>query len=581
MNIKLSNLIKNLTSRPVLTLFFLILTASLFWHLNFRNQHFQECDSSGVYFLLQDFPKSGLMYATLAYPQGHILSTQNAQRILNIPFIHKLSSSYFAKYSKEEMVSRLSTVNPFALWRYAEITTVSLVHLPYFLQSTFALPLSSTYSAGTGLIYGLTTNKNISYETFMSNILFINILFFHICVTLLVLILKKLKVSDMSSTLAGLLMLFSISMYSQGYSAGSVLWIFGSELGWIYLVLKYAEKEDFLKKVSIISAILIFFNYLIALLWAGLMLVTFYKQFQKSKKILPEIKYLFKSQSIALIFISICAILFYQAGQGNRGNTSINTFFSDLYYIVLNFFSFYTHSQFWNTFQFIFGLGLILVFIFILFKKDFWNQSQALKQFWNLTIGFFAIFFAFTLVGILGFAPVRQLLMLAPFIFIASGITINYLFTLLPIKVQNTFGILIIICLITAGAFSLKIRKIDALDRTANIKLDQDLSLAGVYDCSFNLTERNWHSNIPVDFINPRQFEVGKNYLYLSQTLPFETALKDWQNKYNINLSTLNSNTIITETYFLAHNPNYKAYLFTRPNNLYEVKFKVNSISAK
>src|ERR1039458_6947981 len=88
-----------------------------------------------------------------------------------------------------------------------------------------------------------------------------------------------------------------------------------------------------------------------------------------------------------------------------------------------------------------------------------------------ICIGFLFLFLICLLVKIFGYAPDRQLFMLASIIFVGSGISLDELFKKLPAGVQNYSFAALIILLVVAGAFSLKVRKLDAADRTANIKI--------------------------------------------------------------------------------------------------------------
>ncbi len=128
---------------------------------------------------------------------------------------------------------------------------------------------------------------------------------------------------------------------------------------------------------------------------------------------------------------------------------------------------------------------------------------------------------------------------------------------------------------------SILIRTLDAKDNTANIVLSSDIAEAGVYDCSYNLTNRSWKSSVPVDFINPKTFLDGKTYLYLSQVRPFSYAMKQWQEKFQITYGIISNKEINKQVYFTAFNPDLDHLLYSRPNSLYETKFEIYSIRPK
>lgn len=578
---KLNNLWTILQKEPLTVVFLLVLLTSLVWHEAQRNQHFQECDSAGVYNMIYDFPGSALAFVAQTSLPGHIISPQTAQKILDNKTVAKLVNKYFGKYPKSEVADRISKLNVFAVIHYGYIEAINLLHLPHQLQGFFSVPLGSTYSAGPGLFYSLITGPQTSYESFISRITFVDILLFHLAVLWLYLICRHLKINNNASIIGSVLMLFSISYYSSGLHLGSTVWNVASEILLLWIVVKYWDKENFLKILSYCTAVLVFFNYLIIFLWAAILLALLYQKLRGQKLTFKNFWAqacwpLIKSQWAGIIFITLCGILFFVPGQSNRGSTNYHTLPSDLYYIVLNFFSFYTHSKIWNIIQFILGLFIIIATLRFLFSKNSsWDGRQILK---NTLAWFFVIFWLLILVQILGLVPTRHLLFLAPIWFLGLALALDaYLAKIM----RSWAGAILIILIVVAGFYSLKVRAADVLDRTAGIALDSDLSEAGVNDCSYNLTDRAWHSPVPVVFINPNQFSAGKNYLYLSQTTPFAEALINWQQQYNLQIQILNETDESNPVYFVAYNPDFRRLSYSRPNSLYETKFKVLSVSKK
>jgi hypothetical protein len=567
-------------NEPLTVLFLLVLILSLVWHEGLRNYHFQECDSAGVYNMLYDFPHNAIVYTALTYPPGNILTPQLTQKILLNPTVSVIIKKYFSKYPISKVTQRISTLNVFALLRYGYIEAVNIAHVPHQLQGFFTLPLSSTYSAGPGLLYGLITTSHTSYESFMSRIIFLELLIFHLAVLLLYLTCRKLKINNSVSIIASLLFLFSISLYSSGYEAGSTLWIFSSEIFLLWIIARNRQKSNYLKKISYWTALLVFFNYLIIFLWAAALLELFVQKFkdnQTFKNFWPTAWPIIKSQLVAIIFIIVCAAVFYQPGQSYRGTSSLQTLPSYLYYIVLNFFSFYTHSYLWQTVQFLIGSIFILGTIFYLFKKTPGQDGtkQAIKQ---TLAWFFVIFWILILIKILDLVPTRHILFLSPLWFLGLAMAADY-FT----KGRFNFwvGLVAIVLICAAGGYSLKVRAADVYDRTASVTLSSDLAEAGVYDCSYNLVDKNWHSSVPVVFINPDQFVAGNTYLYLSQTAPFSQAVGEWEQNYEISYQILSQTNQSNPVFFIAYNPDLQRFLYSRPNSLFETKFKVTEISKK
>jgi len=73
----------------------------------------------------------------------------------------------------------------------------------------------------------------------------------------------------------------------------------------------------------------------------------------------------------------------------------------------------------------------------------------------------------------------------------------------------------------------------------------------------------------------------GQTYLYLSQTTAFEKELELYKDAYNFNVQVLSNYENVNPTYFVAYNPDPKRFPFSRPNSLYETKFKVLSVTKK
>ena len=568
------------SKEPLAVLFILALIFSLGWHEYHRNEHFQECDSAGIYNMLYDFPSSGLTYTAMSYSQGNFLSKKTAEKILKKQSVQKIRNTVFSKYSEEFLTDKLTKLNLLAVIRYGYIQGVNLLKLPHQLLGFFAIPLSSTYSAGPGLVYSMITGYNTPYEIVMSRILFVNILVFHLAVLLIFLIMRRMKIQSGISAIAASLFLYSISLYSAGYHSGSTLWIFSSEIFLLWIVVLYWGKNNFLQVISLTTAILVYFNYLIIFLWAAILITFLTAKLPDKEKsvtnILNGFWNILKSQKIAIFFILLCGVLFFQPGQSARGISNLHLLPKDFYYIVLNFFAFYTHQNLWNIFQFLLGVSIIGITCLFLFKATpkLNPENSAIK---HILAWFLIIFLFLVLIKILNFVPTRHILFLSPVWIIGIALALEYYS-----RQSWKIGITLIFILINlAGLMSILIRTLDAKDNTANIVLSSDIAEAGVYDCSYNLTNRSWKSSVPVDFINPKTFLDGKTYLYLSQVRPFSYAMKQWQEKFQITYGIISNKEINKQVYFTAFNPDLDHLLYSRPNSLYETKFEIYSIRPK
>lgn len=576
----------------VICLFFIVLALSLGTHLSFRNDHFQEVDSAGAYDIVYGFPASTLRFIAITYKPGSFLSQEQAQQILANETFKSVRTKYLGKFSDEFLLNQLTNSSALATFRYGATQAISMLHLPHPLQSFFAVGLGSTYSPGTGLVYGLFSGKNTSYDDFMSRSMVVSITVFHLAILLLFLINRRLGVRPIVNVFVSLAALFSISLYSSGIHVGSTVWNFATEFLWLWIVIRAArglsraelmEDKAFLKKISIATGVLIFFNYLILLFWAALMLTL--TRFDKT--FLKQVWFKIKNQKIALLGIAFSAILFVQPGQGFRGATSLSDIPSNFYYIVLNFFSWFTHSSVVNIIQFIIGCVFIICAVYCFTSsKKISPQNQALNLVRPVLLTVFALFIILVLKQTLSVTPTRHILFLTPLLFIAAAVGIEYgssnlLTRFHTTRFQKTASIVFILIMVGAGFASISVRQKDAYDRTKQISVAADVKNVGIYDGSFNIYHQLKAKNVPVNFIDHRTFIPGETYLYVSQVEPFEFALGQWRTDYIVDVQVLDESTDITEAYFIAHNPDFETLRYSRPNNIYQTKFKVIKINKK
>ncbi|MEI8061982.1 MAG: hypothetical protein WCG97_01665 [bacterium] len=586
--IKSINYLKKETS---VVLFFVVLISSWAAHISFRNEHFQEGDSSGTYTVMYDFPAATLRTTALIYPAGNFLSLDQAQSILKDPRVQAVRNKYLSSFSDEFLLNQLTKSSAIATFRYGLIQAVSILHLPFPIQSFFATGLGSTYSSGVGFIYGLIGGKNGTYADFMSHTMIISITLFHMAILLLFLINRKLGVRTYINVAISTVALFSISLYSSGIHIGSTVWNFTTELFWIWYLIKNINSPKLLRKMSWCSGILVFFNYLILFFWLSFIVTLLIEKVKKERQANPNSTNLrkvlgysweiVKQQKGAIMLIGLCGILFFQPGQGFRGAVHLIDLPANIYYIVLNFFSWYTHSTLFDIFQFIFGVLFIASGVFFLINR---KCSESSRELWLARQIFICLIFTYIFlvcVQTLSFTPTRHILFLFPIIFITAGIGLEFLIRKINSQISKSIQIIFLASLSLLGFCMIKIRQEDSYDRTREIQIDKDVAMIGIYDSSYNIYYENLHSGVPVTFINPKTFKVGETYLYVSQSDPLEVAYKEWQVTYDIEIEKIWEKSDITEAYFVAHNPDFKNSRYSRPNNFYQTKFKVISIKQK
>ncbi len=578
---------KRILSKPLQTIFFLSLALSFLIHLGYRNDHFQDVDSAMVFSLLRDFPASALRTTALTYPEGRIFSTSTAQKILADKNVSEIRGKYLPSISDEFIINQLTRTSFPAMARYGFIQAVEMLD-PFFpIKSFFIIPLSSTYSAGPGLIYGLLSTEQAPYADFMSRATALTLALFHLSILLLYLINRRLGVSEWINVLISTIALFSISLYSSGYHLGSTVWNFFTVFVWIWYVQKNSGRQDFPKRVSMTSGFLVFFNYLIALFWIAFLLASFTESVTKKMgKSLPTreslrlafdwLKITVTEQRIALLLIGLCGILFFQSGQGFRGSASLSELPGYFFYTVLNFSSWYTKSHAMDMIQFAGGLLLIFSLFGYLMRRSEDSGKIIRDTFiWLIAIYALAVFF-----NKLSFLPTRHVLFLSPILFIGAAKGVDALLRRFE-SPRKILSILLIASFTFLGFTCLQLRRDGTNQLLDNIRIDESIESYEIYDMSHDLYYHLADKSVPVRSADAKSFVEGKEYVYLSHTAPFSFALAEWQSKLEIEIETEWVDEIVLDTYFTAYNPNFEKLRYSRPNNLYQSKFKVIKLKTR
>lgn len=572
-------------------LFVVAIVASLGIHLANRTTHFQECDSSGVYNIIHQFPRPALEANAGSFAKTNFLSEKTARAIVGWGPVQNIIHRYAPDIPKDKIVGKLQDLNPLALFRLGMVTFFSSSHVPSFLRAAFAVPLTSTYSFGPGLFYAFATITTTSYEGFMSLATFLTILVFHLSVVLIFLTLRNLGVRKIFAVFFSFAALFSISLYSYGHHLGSTIWNIASTVLWLFvLTLPMSDERKKLRQVSMTSAILVFFDYLIVFLWAGFVVAYatryIFRKGTARKELVQRLLSFLRTQGLAITGILLAALLFYPPGLGNSSPASLSHIFSDLYYIILDFFSFYTHSGALNVFQFIVGLFFVFFCFFYLIKSA---RSRISKHFLaeRSVLFFFPIALLFAILQIVGFAPARHILYMAPILLIFGGLAIQELFFKIeresPTMIRILTGFIILVA--GLGFAAVYARQSDTLDNTASLTIDPEVNAVLIQDCSFNLLYKKWNAPVPVMFADdPTNLRTDFTYLYVSQTTPFPKALAVWSTYKSVSVIPLiiSSSSVVSNVFFTAYNPDQTytdpRFFHNRPNNLYTVKFKPVSI---
>jgi hypothetical protein len=534
----------------------LILAGSFTFHAFHAGEHFQECDSSFSYHAIFQFPRLVLNRASNEGASGNIISESTAQAILSLPIVSHLIHEAAPGVSVQQLIDRLTRTSPLYLFRLAIYTPLFSLHLPFFLRASLAF-FTTPYAIGPGFLYGLVSGGNMFYETFMLRSTLLTQFVFHGSVLLLYLTALRMGIRKPVAILGSLTLLFSISMYSYGYHLGSTVWNYGTGFLWVWFLVRYWGDARLFRIISWVTATLLFFNYLIALYWLAFITVVFgRKYFLEKPPLTILLRQIYSSQRATLWCAASIFLLLYPPGQGNRGTTSSATFLSDFYYVVLNFVSIYNHSPGWDAAQFIIAVILLACGAFWFVRRGD-GGATVIRGTLLVVTGTLIIFILFVALGILGFAPSRHILFLAPafFLFFLAG------FDYISIFIPEAVIWLLVFVFLGGGALLLGIRADDVIPRYEQVSIDPGIEKVIVHDCNVHLGYRDWDVSRPPEIIpnDPKFFKENQEYLFLSQNEDIRTVIRDqWSMKdggYDINANILSEESIINPTYFLAYNP--------------------------
>jgi hypothetical protein len=507
---------------------------------------------------------------------GIALSRETASTLVGNSIINGLlETSLGDRYNeskKETLIKMLSTdaKSPLFYVRSAVIFGIIAAdaYIPHFIQSAFILPLSTTYSFGHGLLYGLLSGPHTSYGDFMSRALVLTLILFHLGVILVFLTLRKLCVRPLSAALGSLLLLFSITMYSYGYHLGSTIWNFSAGAFFLWFVVAYysqCSSDIYLKRIAWLTGILVFFSYVIVFYWVAFLLAYFVvhgKDFQE-KPFFKKIFSFLKSQISAIVLIFLCALLFYPFGQTpTEGIKSPGDVLVFPYYILLNLFSFYNKSSVIDFFQCGIAATLMAIGIYSLFSGGQKEKERILIG--SMLKFFFLILFAPVVLGVLSFGPSRHILFIAPFVFVLAGAGIDFIFY--RFTLSQKIGIALLVTMVIIGFASVRMRINDSFDRTSLIKIDPSVQHVVVNGCSFHLLYKKWGENRTPAITKPNYLK-GDTYYYAG-----EDRLPDIFSEGLI-IDIIDTENIQTGIQFTAYNP--EKYPWDRQNGFFAATFRV------
>ena len=575
-------MINQIFSKNALTYVFIVIVfVSFLIHLNFRQSHFQELDSSGVYYVLNNFPTSAMNFISMSYMSENLKifkTREAAENFFNKEIVDKnLRAVLGAKYNdknKELIISEIyQGKSIFFYLRAAEILALNkIVHLlPIPLFTSIVQPLSSTYSPGPGFFYGF-MGAHSSYDDFMKFAGTFQLLIFHLGVLIMFFTVSFLSKNRFTALTVGSLMLFSYSLYSYAHHMGSVTWNIFVPTIFIGLLLYYynKEREDILRRVSIISSWLLLFSYLVPYLWFATItsIVVIDKNSGISVFNLEYLKKIVISQKWFLVSSVVCLLLILPPSQGFRGSAeSLVEFIQFFYYGLLNYFYLYGNLTYLSLIEFWVFFTLFVSGLYVGYKKI---KGSEKKLIWYFIVSLLALYSVSVVFNILSFIPSRHILFLTPVLFIIISFAIDVLYKRLDMVLLVLFNVL----LISAGFYSVIASQDVTFDQTLHAKVPTYIDSVIVYGENYPLKYRFEDSHNAFikkgNVLLSEQIKPNVRYLYVSQLGCFEDLLQDAKDE-GIHVVLENKKQYVTDQKFIAFDPS--DFVFNSPNNYCQAEF--------
>ena len=430
----------------------LVIIALSFSYFNLQKEaedHFQEIDSVISYDLLENSDNQIISYALWSYKSRDWSNYNDNKNWKNINYYTNITPDFILDYfittdffiSNFEKISNNKSDFPNNAGEARKVIADSFIRfgmedmpihglyriglsvlidqLPGSIAPVITYPLSSTYTLGMGIYYQIIKNFSKDYGAFVENAVKMNLLLLHLALFFTFLTLIGIGIKPFIASISVLTLTYTASFYSYGFHMGSTAHAFIAYAACFYSFAKYnINDENSLFKLGLINSILLFYSYLLIIPLLAIYLYTFVNFYFHSQKLFFKSIFLSLSlHKIALFLNLLCISIFYQPGQGIRGEVrSWSEILDYIYFSILNLTGWAdTGIEIVNLIQFIL-FGSIALFGCINFFKEN-NSNQSLLGL-HLIKYSFVVYISFLIIGLLNFAPTRHILFLQIFLVI-------------------------------------------------------------------------------------------------------------------------------------------------------------------
>lgn len=489
---------------------------------------YEECDSSSVPNMISGFPEEAKNFT------GYL------------SFGPKLN---WAKKARLDLIDYISKEN---LWQP--------------IKAAFALPMSSTYSPGPGLLYGAIL-KNKGIAEFRGKALNVNVILYHIGLIILWYCFKRGGISEVASTIGVMWYGLSCSIFAYQFHFGSTIWNCLASIMIMWAGLIGSQSRRGLIIVSLFGVVGMLFSYLTVISWmASVFAVAISRNanfFESGlNKLAPRANEVIASLLIFIIPLLLLMVVFFPPGNSLRGGIDM----SSIYAIVVSFgFIFLTLFGILSKPPVVLLVAQALIAIIIVG----YGAKKIIEEFRRRRMSCLAIYSVFFLIfyllmisfGLLSFAPSRHILFIAPVLYfiVAKGIDAA------SDNSKYIVSLVFLIASVPIAAYRIEQLKSADSEILSSINFENYKGII-IGDCSYQymslgnesqsksiIALRNMSGEV---YFVPKLLEEGV-YLYLSQTIPPRLLFNSYEKPIEIEKST----------YFTFNN--FFRFPWDRPNNFY------------
>jgi len=311
---------------------------------------------------------------------------------------------------------------------------------PEPLRRALLLPLASTYSVGPGLFYSAVYAADPEPTAFLDNATLLTLLVFHLSVLGLYAALRGFGVGASAASAASLWFLLTTSLYSFGFHLGSTVWMVAASVVFLLVLARGAAP----RRMALTAGLLIFFSYLIILYYAAYLLVDLVQRGRAPPRE-PIVRRgwsvvwaMVRDHWLGGVLILLCLALFFQPGQGLRGQmyalaeAPVYALYTAINLMGISAGEGASQAQRYLLLQAGLIVGVLVWGAYALRRRWAAGATSKATIAAPLLLALGLVYLGFCLLGLLAPSPARQILFLAPPLYVLAAFGFDRLASRLP-----------------------------------------------------------------------------------------------------------------------------------------------------